>query len=122
MITLEIRSAVEQRTINEVTRQREEQERRERQEKAIEKFFNYCKKQIETSSYESIWFTLMRKDVLKFMDVDYLSSEDENFFVKQVVTIVKDVLAEAGYELGVDIYSVGWQNRSGKYASCHIKF
>lgn len=122
MIKLEIRSAAEQKAINEMARQMEEQQRRERQEKAVEKFFNYCKKLIETSASEYIMFTLWNKDVFKFMGVDSLSSEDDSFFEKQVVTIVKDILAEAGYELNVNTYSAGWQNRSGKYASCLIKF
>ena len=122
MIKLEIRSAAEQKAINEMARQMEEQLRRERQEKAVEKFFNYCKKLIETSASEYIMFTLWNKDVFKIMGVDSLSPEDDSFFEKQVVTLVKDILAEAGYELNVNTYSAGWQNRSGKYASCHIKF
>ena len=122
MVKLEIRSAVEQKAINEMARQMEEQMRRERQEKAVEKFFNYCKKLIETSTSEYIMFTLWNKDVLKIMGVDNLSSEDDSFFEGQVVTVVKDVLAEAGYELNVNTYSAGWQTRSGKYANCLIKF
>ena len=110
MIKLEIRSAAEQRVINEVKKQEQEQQALKRREEAVESIFNYCKEQIENSSENRISFILTRKRET-CMDI-----------VAEVLPIVQAVLEEAGYHLVYTLYSRSWYEKSGRFASCTIEF
>lgn len=110
MIKLEIRSAAEQRTINEVKKQEQEQQALREREKTVEYIFNYCKERIENSSENNISFTLMKNRGIS-MDI-----------AAEVLPIVQAVLEEAGYHLAYTLYSRSWCEKSGKFASCSVQF
>lgn len=123
MIQLSILSAGEKRIENlKRAEQREKEaqkfrdERPKRVEELTEKIFNYAKKQIDKSNFDSCEVLITEDDLWKW-EAHY---KDETL---EAIDIVISLIKLAGYRVD-DFYeySKAWQTRSGKFGYFYVRW
>lgn len=117
MITLTIRTAKEQRAINEAKQEALRQLENMAIEKTIENIFEVCKIEIDKTLGDSVIVSISNRLLDKGLPTMTKEEYQELIFAP-----IETILRDAGYRVDVSMYSESWSRKSGKFATIYIFF
>jgi len=117
MITLTIRTAEEQRAINEAKHEALRQMENMAIENTIEKIFEACKAEIDKTLDNMATVRIYNKLLDKGLPT--MTREECQ---KLIFAPIETILTDAGYHVDISVYSESWSRKSGKFATIYILF
>ena len=124
MIELTIRSASEQRILNEVIKENERRLQEAQMECIVQEIFNLTKEMIESHTDARFGFYLQGLHVMQIFGIEreYLMTEDAYNTVEKCLPIVQKAFEGFGYKVTFTIYSQSWRRKSGKIACINVEY
>lgn len=117
MITLTIRTAEEQRAINEAKQEALRQMENMAIENTIKKIFEACKVEIDKTLDNFATVRIPNKLLDKGLPT--MTREECQ---KLIFAPIETILVDAGYRVDISVYSESWSRKSGKFANIYIFF